>query len=135
MENYTLTRDLLNHKAMKTKTFILIFIFITLVQSSCRDDDSKLGQQETQLIVKNSTESNLLNIKVFSISIDDLLPNSESNPYDFNFKRLEDDPFMSFEAKNTKFGIYLLPDSSKKKMVIVIDSLNFQTMHTYMHTE
>lgn len=117
---------------MKIHTVILLLFM--LIQSSC-DDNTKLDQKETRFIVKNSTENTLEDISVFSTSINDLLPDSESKPQDFSFEILEDNPIVSFKAKNISFVKYLFPDSSKQVNRIVIDSLNFQTLNIHLHIE
>ena len=116
------------------KTQMLILLFFVLLQFSC-EDGSKLDRQEAQFVVKNSTDFALLDVSVFSVPIDDLLPNSESNKYNFSFERLEDDPIITFKTKDATFVKYLLPDSTRQVNMIVIDSLNFETLNTYLHIE
>lgn len=118
---------------MKT-IHVPILLFFVILQFSC-EDGSKLDQQETQLVVKNSTDFALVDVSVFSVPIDDLLPNGESNEYNFSFERLEDDPIITFRSKDATFVKYLSLDSTRQVNIIVIDSLNSDTLNTFLHIE
>ncbi|MEM9299546.1 MAG: hypothetical protein AAGA64_14315 [Bacteroidota bacterium] len=117
---------------MKIHTVILLLF--TLLQINC-DDNTRVNQKETRFIIDNSTENTLEGILVFSTSINNLLPHSESKPQVFSFETLEDDPIVSFKTKNSSFVKYLFPDSSKQLNRIVVDSLNFQTLNVHLHIE